>query len=253
MDIETRTLSVGGMSIDLVRKSIKNLHLAVYPPDGRVRVAAPWHVSEDAIRLAVATRIAWINRQRRNFEAQERQAERRYISGETHYFLGRGYRLQVTSSGASYRVRLAGSNKLELAVPAGADRDAREQTVLRWHRRELRKRAESEAAKWAARLGIEPPAVGIKQMRTKWGTSNPSARRIWLNLELVQKPPLCIAYIVLHELVHFEHRKHNDHFIERLNSLMPNWRKTRGELNKLPLASHPRPEIVIRDQVGEES
>jgi predicted metal-dependent hydrolase len=235
MDIKTGTISVGGMSIDLVRKSIKNFHLAVYPPDGRVRVAAPWHVSEDAIRLAVATRIAWINRQRRNFKAQERQAERRYVSGETHYFLG----LQLTSGGASYRVRLAGSNKLELTVPTSADRDAREQTVLRWHRRELRKRAELEAAKWSARIGIELPLVGIKQMRTKWGTSNPSARRIWLNLELAQKPPRCIAYIVLHELVHFEHRKHGEDFVAKLDVFMPNWRAVRDELNKLPLAAQP--------------
>lgn len=243
MAIETRTLSVGGLSIDLVRKSIKNLHLAVYPPDGRIRVAAPWHVSEDAIRLAVATRVAWINRQRRNFKAQDRQAERRYVSGETHYFLGRGYRLQVTSEGASYRVRLGGSNRIELLVPADADRDAREQVMLRWHRRELRKRAEAEAAKWAARLGIEPPVVGIKHMRTKWGTSNAAARRIWLNLELAQKPPRCIAYIVLHELVHFEHRKHGDEFVAKLERFMPNWRSIRDELNKLPLATQPWCEV----------
>ncbi|CDO35360.1 conserved hypothetical protein [Novosphingobium sp. KN65.2] len=234
-----RTLSVGGLSIDLVRKSIKNLHLAVYPPDGRIRVAAPWHVSEDAIRLAVAKRVAWINRQRRNFKAQERQAKRRYVSGETHYFLGRGYRLQVISNGATFRVRLGGANRIELAVPIDADRDAREQVMLRWHRRELRKRAEAEAAKWAARLGIDPPVVGIKQMRTKWGTSNPSARRIWLNLELAQKPPRCIAYIVLHELVHFEHRKHGDEFVAKLERFMPNWRAIRDELNKLPLATQP--------------
>lgn len=243
MAIETRTLTVGGLSVDLVRKSIKNLHLAVYPPDGRVRVAAPWHVSEDAIRLAVATRVAWINRQRRNFKAQDRQAQRRYVSGETHYFLGRGYRLQVTSEGASYRVRLGGSNRIELLVPADADRDVREQVMLRWHRRELRKRAEAEAAKWAARLGIEPPVVGIKQMRTKWGTSNPAARRIWLNLELAQKPPRCIAYIVLHELVHFEHRKHGDEFVAKLERFMPNWRSIRDELNKLPLATQPWCEV----------
>ena len=236
MDIETRTLSVGGMSIDLVRKSIKNLHLAVYPPDGRVRVAAPWHVSEDAIRLAVATRVAWINRQRRKFAAQDRQTQRQYISGETHYFLGRGYRLQVISGGASYRVRVSGSNKIELCVPAEADRDAREQAMLRWHRRELRKRVEVEAAKWAARLGIEPPLIGIKQMRTKWGTSNPCARRIWLNLELAQKHPHCISYIVLHELIHFRHRKHDDEFIANLDVMMPAWRGIRAELNQLPLA-----------------
>jgi hypothetical protein len=245
MDIETRTLSVGGMSIDLVRKSIKNLHLAVYPPDGRVRVAAPWHVSDDAIRLAVATRIAWINRQRRNFKAQERQAERHYISGETHYFLGRGYRLQVTSGGASYRVRLGGSNKLELVVPTGADRDARERAMLRWHRRELRKRAEAAAAKWAARLGVAIPHIGIKRMRTKWGTSIPSAKRVWLNLELAQKPPRCLAYIVLHELVHFRHRQHGDEFVAELDLLMPNWRTVKRALNEFPLAAQPRIKVPI--------
>lgn len=245
MAIETRTLSVGGMSIDLVRKSIKNLHLAVYPPDGRIRVAAPWHVSEDAIRLAVATRVAWINRQRRNFLAQDRQAVRQYISGETHYFLGRGYRLQVTSGGGSYRVRVGGANKIELSVPVEADRDAREQAMLRWHRRELRKRVEVEAGKWSARLGIELPLIGIKQMRTKWGTSNPSARRIWLNLELAQKPPRCISYIVLHELIHFEHRKHGDEFVAKLDVFMPNWRSVRNELNRLPLAFQQFREVRI--------
>jgi predicted metal-dependent hydrolase len=245
MDIETSRLTVGGMSIDLVRKPIKNLHLAVYPPDGRVRVAAPWHVSEDAIRLAISTRIAWINRQRRNFIAQERQAERRYVSGETHYFLGRGYRLQLIAGGMSYRVRVGGSNKMELVVPVGADRAAREQAVLRWHRRELRKRAEREAAKWAGRLGFAMPHVGIKQMRTKWGSSVPSANRIWLNLELAQKPPRCIAYIILHELVHFRTRKHDDEFVAQLDLLMPNWRAVRKELNSLPLAMQPWVETPI--------
>jgi predicted metal-dependent hydrolase len=236
MDIETQTLSVGGMTIDLVRKSIKNLHLAVYPPDGRVRVAAPWHVSDDAIRLAVATRVAWINRQRRNFLAQDRQSKREYVSGETHYFLGRSYRFQLNGNGTSYRIRVAGSNKIELYTPTGADRHDREQTVLRWHRRELRKRSEIEAQKWAARLGLEMPIIGIKRMRTKWGTSNPLAKRIWLNLELAQKHQHCIAYIVLHELIHFRHRKHDDEFVATLDLMMPNWRKIRGELNQMPLA-----------------
>ncbi len=249
MAIDTCTLSVGGLTIDLVRKSIKNLHLAVYPPDGRIRVAAPWHVSEDAIRLAVATRVAWINRQRRNFKAQDRQAERLYVSGETHYFLGRGYRLQVISAGASYRVRLVGSKRIELLVPVDADREGREQAILRWHRRELRKRAEAEATRWAARLKIDTPIVGIKQMRTKWGTSNPSARRIWLNLELAQKPPRCIAYIVLHEMIHFQHRTHGERFVAILAKHMPNWRAIRHELNRLPLASEPLRGIELEPRI----
>jgi predicted metal-dependent hydrolase len=236
MDIETQTLSVGGMSVDLVRKSIKNLHLAVYPPDGRVRVAAPWHVSDDAIRLAVATRVAWINRQRRRFLAQDRQSKREYISGETHYFLGRGYRLQLTPDGSSFKIKLAGSSRIELRTPVGTDRDAREQAILRWHRRELRKRAELEAKAWAARLKFDMPEIGIKRMRTKWGTSNPSVRRIWLNLELAQKPVHCISYIILHELVHFRHRKHGEEFVAVLDLMMPNWRSIRAELNELPLA-----------------
>jgi predicted metal-dependent hydrolase len=184
--------------------------------------------------------LAWINRHRRSFKAQDRQTERKYVSGETHYFLGRSYRLQVSNEGAAYRVRLRGSNRIEMLVPADADRHDREQVMLRWNRRELRKRAEIEAAKWAARLGIETPEVGIKQMRTKWGTSNPSARRIWLNLELAQKPPHCIEYIILHELVHFEHRKHGDEFVAKLDKFMPNWRAVRSELNRLPLACYKR-------------
>lgn len=245
MDIEARTLSVGGMSIDLVRKSIKNLHLAVYPPDGRVRVAAPWHVSEDAIRLAVATRVAWINRQRRRFLAQDRQSKREYISGETHYFLGRAYRLQLHRTGGNFRIRLAGSNKIEFFAPVDADRTDRELALLRWHRRELRKRVELEAAKWSARLGIDFPLIGIKRMRTRWGTSNPSSRRIWLNLELAQKPPRCVSYIVLHELVHFLHRTHGEEFVSTLDALMPNWRSVKNELNELPLAYHPWSEVSL--------
>lgn len=236
MATEARTLTIGGMPVDLVRKEIKNLHLAVYPPDGRVRVAAPCHLSEDAIRLAVATRVAWINRQRRRFLAQERQSKRAFVSGETHYFLGRGYRLIVDRGGQSYRVMLVGSNRLEFRVPAMADRDACDRALGRWYRRELRCRAIAATNRWAERLGIEPPTVGIKRMRTKWGTCSVSGGRIWLNLELAKKPPHCIEYIVLHELVHFQHRNHGEAFVQAMSGLMPHWRSVREELNRLPLA-----------------
>lgn len=236
MATETQTLTVGGMSIDLVRKSIKNLHLAVYPPDGRVRIAAPWHVSEDAVRLAVATRVAWINRQKRKFLAQSRQTERLFVSGETHYFLGRGYRLLVDRNGRSYRVKLAGGNRLELKVPSDANQASCERALGRWYRKQLRQRAETATAKWADRLGIAKPTVGIKRMRTKWGTCNAAGNRIWLNLELAKKPPHCIDYIILHELVHFQHRTHGEAFVEAISRLMPHWRSIRAELNSLPLA-----------------
>ena len=236
MATETQTISVGGMSIDLVRKSIKNLHLAVYPPDGRVRIAAPWHVSEDAVRLAVATRVAWINRQKRKFLAQARQTERAFVSGETHYFLGRGYRLILDRNAKSYRIKLTGGNRLELKVPADANQVSCERALGRWYRKQLRQRAEASTVKWAEKIGIDRPAVGIKRMRTKWGTCNPAGQRIWLNLELAKKPPHCIDYIILHELLHFQHRTHGEAFIEAISRLMPNWRSIRAELNSLPLA-----------------
>ncbi|WP_430386721.1 M48 family metallopeptidase [Blastomonas fulva] len=235
MAIETQTLTIGGMSIDLVRKSIKNLHLAVYPPDGRVRIAAPWHVSDDAVRLAVATRVAWINRQKRKFLAQARQTERRFVSGETHYFLGRGYRLVLLRNANSYRIKLTSGNRLELRTPAEADQTSCERALGRWYRKQLRQRAEVSTSKWANRIGIDCPAVGIKRMRTKWGTCNPAGQRIWLNLELAKKPPHCIDYIVLHELLHFQHRTHGEAFVETISCLMPNWRSIRAELNSLPL------------------
>jgi predicted metal-dependent hydrolase len=236
MAIETQTLSVGGMSVDLVRKSIKNLHLAVYPPDGRVRIAAPWHVSEDAVRLAVATRVAWINRQKRKFLSQARQTERAFVSGETHYFLGRSYRLLVDRNGQSYRVQLTGGNRLELKVPSNANLASCERALGRWYRKQLRQRAEAATAKWADRLGITPPTVGIKRMRTKWGTCNAAGNRIWLNLELAKKPSHCIDYIILHELVHLQYRTHGEAFVKAISRLMPQWRSIRAELNSLPLA-----------------
>ncbi len=199
----------------------------------------------DAIRRPLQVHIAWINRHRRTFQAQDRQPKREYVSGETHYFLGRGYRLQLNRGGRSYRIRIAGSGKLEFSAPADASCHQREQAILRWHRRELRKRVEVEAKRWAARLGIPIPIVGIKRMRTKWGTSNPSAKRIWLNLELAQKSPQSISYIVLHELVHFLHRKHDENFVAQLDALMPKWRSIRAELNQSPLAYQPWYQIEL--------
>ena len=88
MNIEARQITVGGLRVDVVRKPIKNLHLGVYPPHGRVRVAAPLSVSDEAVRLVVVTRMGWIKRQRAKFDAQSRQSARTYVSGESHFFLG---------------------------------------------------------------------------------------------------------------------------------------------------------------------
>lgn len=234
--MNTELLDIGGLRVELVRKSIKNLHLGVYPPDGRVRVAAPPTVSDEAVRLAVVTRIGWINRQREKFQRQARQSERDYVSGETHFHLGQRYRVRLIERPGPSHIRLTSDRRLELTVPKERDRKFRERVVQRWQRELLRERGQALTVEWAARLGVEPPTIGIKRMKTKWGACNPAANRIWLNLELVKKPPECVSYLVLHEITHLIERSHGDAFVAFLDRHMPNWRTYRDELNVAPLA-----------------
>ena len=236
MNTEAGQITVGGLLVDVIRKPIKNLHLGVYPPHGRVRVAAPLTVSDEAVRLAVVTRMGWIKRQRAKFDAQSRQSERAYVSGESHYFLGRRYRLNVIDGARAGRVHIRNSRSLDLHVRLGSDQAVRERVFLRWYRQELRSRATPLIDKWAAAMEILTPAFGIKRMKTKWGTCNAEARRIWLNLELIKKPPQCLDYIVVHELAHLVERNHSDRFIGLVDRWMPRWRLVRDELNAEPLA-----------------
>lgn len=234
--MNTKALTIGGLRIELVRKPIKNLHLGVYPPDGRVRVAAPPTVSDDAVRIAVVSRMGWINRQRDKFQQQARQSVRKYTSGETHFHLGQRYRLRLIERPGASSVSLTSDRRLELGVPKDQTPEFRERVVQRWQRELLRERGEALAAEWAARLGVPTPVVGIKRMKTKWGACNAAANRIWLNLELIKKPPECISYLVLHEITHLIERTHGDAFVEFLDRHMPNWRTYRDQLNAEPLA-----------------
>lgn len=234
--MNTESLDISGLRVELVRKSIKNLHLGVYPPDGRVRVAAPPSVSDEAVRLAVVTRMGWINRQRDKFLRQARQSERDYVSGETHFHLGQRYRVRLIEQPGASHVRLTSDRRLELLVPKDRGREFRERVVQRWQRELLRERGQALTVEWADRLGVEPPAIGIKRMKTKWGSCNPAAKRIWLNLELIKRPPECINYLVLHEITHLIEPNHSDAFLAFLDRHMPNWRTYRDELNASPLA-----------------
>ncbi len=246
MSIEPHQITVGGLRVDVVRKPIKNLHLGVYPPHGRVRVAAPLSLSNEAVRLAVVTRMGWIKRQRAKFDAQTRQSARAYVSGESHYYLGRHYRLRLIEGAPFGRVHIRNSRSLELHVRAGSDQAVRERVFLGWYRRELRARAIPIIEKWAAAMEIATPICGIKRMKTKWGTCSIGAHRIWLNLELIKKPPQCVEYIVAHELTHFLERKHSDRFVALMNKQLPQWRLIRDELNAEPLAHESWRDVIGR-------
>ena len=235
MGIEMHQIVVNDIPVDVVRKKIKNLHLAVYPPEGRVRVAAPLQVNDEAVRLAVISRLGWIKRQQAKFIGQERQSEREYLSGETHYFLGRRYRLNVVYRDAPPYAK-ASKNALILHVRTGSDKAQREVVLHEWYREQLKVQIPALIEQWEKVIGVTIVEWGVKRMKTKWGTCNIQARRIWLNLELAKKPVHCLEYIIVHELVHLLERRHNDRFKALMDQFMPQWRQYREELTHTPLA-----------------
>lgn len=236
MTIDQRHITVRGISVEIVRKDIKHLHLGVYPPSGRVRVASPSRLDDDAVRLAVISRLGWIRRQQAEFAQQDRQSQREFVTGESHYFWGRRYRIDMIEHNGPPAVRLPNNTTMELRVRPGSDREVREAVLHRWYRHQLRAELPALVAKWQPRVGVIVNDVRIKKMKTRWGSCNAGAGRIWLNLELVKKPPACLAYILVHEMVHFLERHHNERFRALMDALMPQWRLYKDELNRAPLA-----------------
>lgn len=236
MNTDALRLVIGGMPVEVRRRDIRNLHVGVYPPTGRIRVSAPLRLSGDAVRLAVVTRLAWIRRQQKSFRGQARQTQREMVSGESHYFLGRRYRLRVQETESRPVVQLRGMSTLMLSVRPGTDLDAREALLARWYRERLREILPPLLAKWEERVDRRVTEVRVKKMKTRWGSCNAKDRRVWLNLELAKKPPQCIEYILVHELVHLRVREHDDRFRQWMDGLMPGWRRIRDELNQAPLA-----------------
>lgn len=236
MATERQVIEVGGLAVEVVRKDIKNLHVGVYPPAGRVRVAAPLRLSDDVVRVAVSTRLGWIRRQQAEFEAQERQSQREMVQGESHFFRGRRYRLRVIEHDGPTTVCLVNNSTLQLRTRQSTDQAGREAILQRWYRARLREQIPALLEKWQLRIGVDVAEVRIKKMKTRWGSCNATARRLWLNLELAKKPPICVEYILVHEMIHLLERHHNERFREMLDAAMPNWRIARDELNSAPLA-----------------
>jgi predicted metal-dependent hydrolase len=228
-------LKIGSLTVEVVRKDIKNLHLGVYPPDGRVRVAVPVVVNDAAVRLAVLDKLGWIKRQRAKFAEQPRQSQREMLSGETHYFLGRRYRLRVHEHAAPPRVAVRGLASLDLFVRPGSSVEQREAVLLRWYRAQLKTLIPPLLARWQAVLGVQVAGWGVKKMKTKWGSCNAAAARLWFNLELAKKPMPCLEYIVVHELAHLLQRHHDERFTALLDAYLPQWRQTRERLKAAPL------------------
>ncbi|MHC1698822.1 MAG: M48 family metallopeptidase [Geobacteraceae bacterium] len=235
MNTKSNHITVSGITVEVVRKAIKNLHLGVYPPNGRVRVAAPTAMSDEAIRLAVIGKLGWIRKRQTGFANQERQSPREYITGETHYYRGKRYRLNVVYQNGQAMVNISSLSTINLYVQAGSDTARRERVLYDWYRSRLKEMIPELLEKWERIIGVQTVAWGVKRMKTKWGTCNIKSQRIWLNLELVKKPNHCLEYIIAHELVHLLERHHNDRFTALMDQFMPLWRQYRDELNRAPL------------------
>jgi len=230
----TVQIQLGDIAVDVVQKGIKNIHLSVYPPQGRVRIAAPLRMDLDTIRVFAISKLGWIKQQQSKLRSQAREAPREYLNRESHYVWGKRYLLKVVEHDAPPSVTVKHS-ALVLNMRPGSD-DAKKQSVLsEWYRQQLKEETQALIAKWAAHMGVPVPALTIRKMKTKWGSCTPVTRHILINLELAKKPPECLEYIVVHELAHLLEPTHNNRFIALMTQFMPKWRFYRDELNRLPV------------------
>lgn len=228
------SIQLGNIDIEVVLKDIKNVHLSVYPPNGRVRIAAPLHLDLDTIRIYSISKLGWIKKQQAKLKKQKREAPRLFINRESHYFKGRRYMLKIVTTTGRHEVILK-ARSIEMHVHADTSRENKQKLMDDFYRIHLKAITATLIEKWEDLLNVHVKAFGVKRMTTKWGTCNEKAARIWLNLELAKKPMEYLEYVVVHEMVHLKERKHNEKFVAYLDKHLPNWRHLKEELNKLGL------------------
>lgn len=231
MNSSPRRIEISGIEIEVVRKAIKHLRLSVSPPAGRVRVSAPLLVSDTEVRALVVAKLDWIRRHQARLAEQPQPFACAMVSGEQHFFQGQRYPLQVIEAQAPPKVVLNGNAMLALYVRPGSDAARRVAILDDWYRRQLKDLLPELIDRWQAVLGVEVAAWGVRKMKTRWGSCNTWARRIWLNLALAQKPPHCLEYVVVHELVHLLEHNHNVRFRRLMDRFLPHWREHRADLN----------------------
>ena len=228
-------IELDGISVEVVKKDIKNIHLSVYPSAGRVRISAPLRMNLETIRVFAISKLDWIRRQQRKLQEQERETPREYLDRESHYVWGKRYLLKVASIDEAPAVKLEGARML-LRVRPGASDEKKQTIVEEWYREQIKQVVPALLAKWEPIVGVSVKRFFVQRMKTKWGSCNAEARSIRLNTELAKKPRECLEYILVHEMVHFRVRRHDERFGELIGRYLPNWRVVRQELNAAPLS-----------------
>lgn len=232
----TETFQLGDITIAMTRKAIKNVHLSVHPPSGRVTLVAPLATRPEVARAYAASKIGWIRDQQAKLLGQARETPRQFVERESHYLWGRRYLLSIVEKDVKPFVRLD-HRRITLTVRPGSSPAKREEVMQEWHRSLLHEAVPPLIRKWEAKLGVEVASYFLQRMKTKWGGCNPRQRNIRLNTELVKKPKDLLDYVVLHEMVHLIEPKHNERFLALMTKHYPTWQEARAELNELPLAA----------------
>jgi len=227
-------IQLGDIAVDVVLKDIKNVHLSVYPPTGRVRISAPRRMSIDTIRVFAISKMDWIKKQQTKVQEQERETPRDYVDRESHSIWGKRYLLTVFESDEPPSIELRHSHIL-LRVRPRTDRHKRQGLVEAWYREQLKKAVPPLLTRWQPVLGVRVERVFMQRMKTKWGSCNHEVHTIRLNTELAKKPPSCLEFVLVHEMVHLLERHHNDRFRVYMDEFMPQWRLHKDELNRSPL------------------
>ena len=224
-------MQIGEINIDIERKPIKHIHLAVYPPDARVHISAPQYLDDTDIEAFALQKLAWIEKQRVSILSQFRQTVRHYVSGESHYLFGQRLLLKVEEvRGCTPEVRKCGEQLL-LSVRPGTGEVRRAELVTEWQRDKLRTYLTDAVTRWSRTMKEENVTWQIKQMRAEWGSCQQKKRNLLFNLELARVPLPCIDYVIVHELCHLLVDNHSRLFEKHMEQYLPNWRPLRQQLN----------------------
>jgi hypothetical protein len=229
-------IEIEDLSVELIRKNIKNVHLRIYPPEGRIVVSAPVLMRDRDVRKFIESKLSWIKKQQKKFEALEREVEREFVDGESHYYLGKEYRLKIAESGRKQGVSFDGDCIL-LSIRSGADRQKRSELLYAWYRQRLKEEVPVIISRHEEQMKVQVSGFGIKRMKTRWGTCNTGTGRIWINLELAKRSPESLEYLVVHEMCHLLERRHDKRFKSFMDRYLPDWRIYKEELSRFPLCN----------------
>jgi predicted metal-dependent hydrolase len=227
-------IELGGIVVDVLKKDIKNVHLSVHPPTGKVRISAPLRMETDTIRVFAISKLNWIKQQQKKLRAQERETPREYLDRESHFVWGKRHLLKVIEKDATPSVELRHGTLL-LRIRSGSSDEKKQAVLDGWYREQLKEAIPPLVAKWERLIGVKVEKFFVQRMKTKWGSCNPRSRSIRLNSELAKKPPECLEYIVVHEMIHLLEPTHNRSFVALIDQFMPKWQFYRDILNRLPV------------------